>query len=271
MVALQLNHTAQFELLVVDNGSTDDTSRVMHEFADKAPFSVVCLCEPRAGLSFARNRGLAAATGELIMFTDDDCLVAPNWVQAALEIFGDNPLRVVGGRVELFDQRQPSPVVRLGSECETLKSLGSLFGFMHGANMSLGRAVVDGVGIFDVRLGAGTPLRSAEDAEFVYRAFIHSIPVTYEPTSLVHHDHGRTEVRDAYRQQRGYSIGMGAMTMKHLLKGRTDLVKPIYWVFRSAFHAWAVDRTAWRRPLATMALLTGAIQYIVQASWRKTA
>lgn len=272
MGKLQLNKVVSFELLIVDNGSTDETSNVAQRFAETAPFRVRYLSEPRPGLSFARNKGLAMATGDLIMLTDDDCLVAANWVHAALDVFGHDPLRLIGGRVDLFNKKQPSLIVRTGLERETLASVGSLFGFMHGANMAFGRAVVDRVGVFDIRLGAGTPLHSAEDTEFIYRVFIEGIPVTYEPTLLIHHDHGRIGgVKEAYLQERGYSIGMGAMLVKHLLEGRRDLIKPIYWLFRSIFRNWAIDRTKWRQPFVATALLTGAMQYLVQASWKSSS
>jgi glycosyltransferase involved in cell wall biosynthesis len=271
MSALELDDVAGFELFVVDNGSTDGTRRVVNDFAATAHFHVNYVFEPRTGLSFARNRGLTAATGDLIMFTDDDCLVAPGWVTTAARVFAHDLLQIVAGRVELFDETQPSLVKKTSTRRETLASPGQLFGFVHGANFAFGRCVVERIGLFDVRFGAGTRLCSAEDTEFVYRALIHGVPVTYEPTLIIHHDHGRTGEREAYRQARGYAIGMGAMLAKDLSAGRTDLIKPIYWDFCSALRGWWADWKSWRWPLAKTALVAGVVRYLLQASWKKAA
>src|SRR5688572_5665963 len=69
----------QFEILVVDNGSTDDTAAVAH-----AVPGVTVIEEARPGSYAARNRGLVAARGEYVAFTDADCLPAPDWLEAAL-------------------------------------------------------------------------------------------------------------------------------------------------------------------------------------------
>ena len=110
--ALQLDGVSTFELLIVDNGSADKTRNVVDDFAAKAPFPVRYLFEARAGLSYARNNGLSQARGDLIMFTDDDCRVAADWITTAVRFFGSDLLRIVGGRVELFDSDQPSTVIK---------------------------------------------------------------------------------------------------------------------------------------------------------------
>uniref|UniRef100_UPI00286E8B15 glycosyltransferase family 2 protein n=1 Tax=Sandarakinorhabdus sp. TaxID=1916663 RepID=UPI00286E8B15 len=68
-------HDGDWELVIVDNGSTDATAAVVADFAAQAGFRVVQVHQPVPGLSNARNAGVAAATGELILFTDDDCYV----------------------------------------------------------------------------------------------------------------------------------------------------------------------------------------------------
>ena len=75
------------ELVLVDNGSMDDTQRVMKAHADQARYPVLVLQEPDAGLSRARNVGLDAASGDLLLFTDDDCYMDPGYIPLAVEIF----------------------------------------------------------------------------------------------------------------------------------------------------------------------------------------
>lgn len=270
MSAVDLDGVDDFELLIIDNGSADQTKDVAEAFVKTAPFRVEYLLEKTSGLSFARNRGLAAARGNLIMFTDDDCFVEPDWVKVAVGIFAGDLLRLVGGRVELFNKDHLSLVTKTLPTRETMASLGQLFGFLHGANMAFGRAVMDRIGLFDVRLGAGTRLQAAEDIDFVCRAFINGVPVTYEPALIVHHDHGRSGDEEAYRMMRGYSIGAGAMLVKHLFAGRTDLLKPNYWDCLSALRGWRADRRNWRWPLSKIGLVNGAFKYLSLASWRNS-
>ena len=269
---MKLESVEDFELLVVDNGTTDATPSVVKEFARTAPFCTGYVSEPRAGLSFARNRGLASASGDLIMFTDDDCLVASDWVQTALEAFAGDFLKIVGGKVELFNKDHLPFPTNAAAVRETLASAGQvLSGLVIGANMAFGRGVVDRIGLFDVRLGAGTSVHAAEDTDFVYRALVAGISVTYEPSLVVYHDHGRTGARELIRLHRGYAMGGGAMMMKHLLRGRTDLIRPIYWDSRSAVRGWRTHPARWRSPLSKLGYVAGAIQFLIQESWRRSA
>ncbi len=258
-----------FDLLVVDNGSTDDTPAVVAAAARLCPFPVRLVSEPEPGLSRARNRGMSMAHGTLLLFTDDDCLVAPSWVRSALLAFDGDWHQVIGGRVELYDPNEPSNLQRTAVEPDVLTGTESLFGFLHGANFAFGRSVSQQAGRFDVGLGAGTPLHAAEDTEFVYRAFRLGIPVRYDPGMLVHHDHGRTDPADARRTTQGYMVGMSAMLIKSMMAGHTDLAKPIYWTMRGAVRRWRNDRDT--RTLLTMPLgfVQGVARYSVLAATRR--
>ena len=263
---LDLAGLVAFELVVVDNGSSDATRSVVETFKADAPFPVRYVSELRPGLSAARNSGLTMAGGTLILFTDDDCLVPANWAQVAVDLLKREPLQVIGGRVELHNPAHLQVSVRTSLVGETASPL-SIFGFVLGANMTFGRAVLDKIGLFDVRLGAGTPLHAAEDTEFAYRALINGIPVRYDPAFVVRHDHRRTGQRDFYRLNRGYAIGGGAMMMRYLLAGRTDLARSMYWDIRTALR-WR-HKTGWRWPLLKLACVNGAVRFLLQSSWKK--
>src|ERR1051325_10127136 len=91
--------TAQVELIVVDNGSTDNTWRLLPTITARAA-RPQAVREPRAGISHARNAGSARARGSIVAFTDDDIRVAPDWVDAIVAAFDAHPdASVVGGRV----------------------------------------------------------------------------------------------------------------------------------------------------------------------------
>jgi glycosyltransferase involved in cell wall biosynthesis len=88
-----------WELIVVDNGSTDDTLAIVEAFSDKLPIRWVF--EPEAGLSRARNAGVRVSKGDFVLWTDDDVLVDRNWLRAWFDAFHDHPGDVIfGGRSE---------------------------------------------------------------------------------------------------------------------------------------------------------------------------
>jgi glycosyltransferase involved in cell wall biosynthesis len=84
-----------FEIIVVDNGSSDDSAAIANSFP-----GVVLLSEPRPGSYAARNRGLARARGDFIAFTDADCVPAPDWLEQALAAARRHPgAGVLAGRI----------------------------------------------------------------------------------------------------------------------------------------------------------------------------
>jgi glycosyltransferase involved in cell wall biosynthesis len=88
-----------WELIVVDNGSSDDTAATVETFAARLPIRLVS--QPLAGLSNARNAGVAAARGDYMLWTDDDVMVDPQWLAAWFRAFRARPNDAVfGGRTE---------------------------------------------------------------------------------------------------------------------------------------------------------------------------
>ena len=269
-LGLKLNG-AVFELVVVDNGSADETASVIIGFAAQAPFPVRLVIEPEPGLSRARNRGLRHAAGDLILMTDDDCYVEPEWVQAALARFESGLRQIVGGRLELFNPAHLRVTFKTSTSGETLAEPGKIFGFLHGANMAFGRPVVEEIGPFDVRFGAGTALRAAEDTEFVYRGLKAGIPIIYDPSMAISHDHGRTGLDAQVRLERGYAIGIGGLVGKALVSGKADLVKPVYWTLRSAFQAWRSGTGPWWQVAIKCGLAVGLMRFLLFDIWRRAS
>jgi glycosyltransferase involved in cell wall biosynthesis len=257
------------ELIVVDNGSSDDTQAVITAFRERAPFPVTYVHEARPGLAVARNAGIRQTAHQVILFTDDDCLPARDWLLTATRLFSSDLLQVIGGRVELYNPDHLDLSIKTSLARDRLRGVGGLLGFVHGANLAFGRPVIDRIGWFDVRFGAGTPLQSAEDTEFVYRAFRAGLPVLYEPGLAVQHDHGRSGLRDWMRLTRGYCYGIGGMAMKHLMAGRADLLRMVYWDVRAAYRSWRAAPENWRLPLSKLSILTGALRFVLSSSWRR--
>jgi len=102
-------------LLIIDNGSTDDTKTVVESFDSRLPIRHVF--EPLAGLSNARNRGVAEARGKYVLWTDDDVRVDPGWLTAYMKAFEANPdVGIFGGRSQPVYEK---PVARWFADCES--------------------------------------------------------------------------------------------------------------------------------------------------------
>ena len=245
----------EWEVVVIDDGSTDHTPAVLRDHAARLPLRFVS--QRRGGLARARNAALAAARGRLILVTDDDCRVSPDWMAVAVRELADHPMQLIGGRVELGDPSDLPLAIKTSTVRESLTSVAGLWGFIHGANMAFGRCVVDRVGPFDGRFGAGAGLRSAEDTEFAYRVLKAGIPIHYEPDLLVHHFHGRRGPGIWYRQVGDHAFGFGAMAAKYALRRDFGLARAVYWDMRSTLRA-----NDWRRVRAKLKGLAGAARFL---------
>jgi glycosyltransferase involved in cell wall biosynthesis len=162
----------QAELMVVDNGSTDDTAEVVRD-ARLGNMTVRYLSEPWGGLSFARNTGLRETSGEIILFTDDDVRVPEHWIEGmGREIFNGHADAVAGGVVfpPLLDFAVNSCRFRTrrGWLASTEEIDPQRPKRLVGANMAFHRRVLERVPGFDVELGAGA-LGFGEETLFSWR------------------------------------------------------------------------------------------------------
>ncbi len=148
-----------FEVVLVDNNSTDGTAAIVQERADRAPH-LRYVFEPRQGLPFARNAGVRAARGAIVAFTDDDVHVGPAWIATIKRVFDEHPeLDVVGGRVvPVWPGELPSWVTRrqlgpfaLGERGDARIRVGAENAALClvGANFAFRRDVFDRIGLFD--------------------------------------------------------------------------------------------------------------------------
>lgn len=219
------------EIIVVDNNSDDNTRDVVAAFVRESPELVRYLHEPRQGKSGALNRGMAAAKGTILAFTDDDCYVSQSWFRSIAEEFqSDGMLGGLSGRVELFDELDCPVSVRTLTERCLLNSPELALTIPIGCNMAFSRHVIDLVGPFDPALGPGSPGGAvAEDADFVYRVWKAGYKLIYTPGVLLYHHHGRRVPSELAALRRNYVVGRGAFYLKHILKGDWVVAKLAYW------------------------------------------
>jgi GT2 family glycosyltransferase len=186
------------EVIVIDNGSTDDTPRLLGEAAAAHPGTLRAVREERAGLSAARNRGVREARGEVLLFLDDDALPAPGWLDSYLSAFDGSGVAAAGGPVEpIFDGPLPAwldarflPYLSVwdrGPEAIRLRYNE----LPRGANMAIRRAAFAAYGDFLEQLGRkGESLRSCEEIELFLRLERGGEEILYLPAARVRHHVG---------------------------------------------------------------------------------
>lgn len=246
-----------WELILVDNGSTDATADAIHRFAASAPFAVRYVRAATPGLSHARNAGLRHAGGRIVAFTDDDCYPQPDYLRAMVEVFEEHQAGVVGGRVVLHDPADARVGVKDALEAfEIPPGQFVRAGAMHGANMAVRREVLEQIGGFDPLLGAGTRCVAGEDTDFIARAAWAGWTVRYDPRPVVAHHHGRKGA-DADGQRRHYDRGRGAYYGKWLLDRRARRTYLREWYYSLRRMIRKKDLGPFRRELA------GAWRYLL--------
>lgn len=181
----------RWELLVVDNGSTEDVPAVVRGYPNAR-----CLLETWPTSYAARNRGLAAARSEVLAFTDADAIPAPDWLERGLEAFVAEPdCGLVAGRVELCfqDPARPTAVELYESRTYLQQQKLETTRFGATANLWTSRSVVERVGVFRA------DLKSAGDVEWGRRVHALGLRQIYAAQVLVRHPARRT-LRELYRK-----------------------------------------------------------------------
>ena len=231
--ALQYDPGA-WELVIVNNASTDRTDEVLQAFARQVPFRVTIVHEPKPGLSCARNAGVRGSRGPIIAFTDDDCYVAPDFLTRIVDVFRESQYGYIGGRVLLHDPSDARETIKEDTQAADIAPYSCVQpGFIHGANMAFRREVWDAVGGFDPLLGSGTRF-IADDVDFLGRVSAAGWPGAYRPEPVVRHHHGRKPGPDVAKLRSAYARGRGAYYIKGCLdrRMRPQFARHWYWNLR---------------------------------------
>jgi glycosyltransferase involved in cell wall biosynthesis len=184
-----------WEVLIVDNGSTDETPAVVAGFEGSLPVRRVL--EPEPGLSRARNRGVSAAKGEYLVWTDDDVTVDPAWLSAYLDAFAAAPgAALFAGQVHPVLESPVTPWFAAGAE--HLQGLMAARAFSdvsplsphllpYGANFAV-RAAEQRQNLYDPRLGVAPGRRIGGEETDVARAILSAGATGLTvPASIVNH------------------------------------------------------------------------------------
>jgi cellulose synthase/poly-beta-1,6-N-acetylglucosamine synthase-like glycosyltransferase len=191
------------EILVVDNGSSDGTAEAIRSYP------VTYLFEPARGVSNARNRGIAAARGEIVAFIDGDCTVVGEWLTEIARPFEDPGVGCVAGELENLPPQS-------AAERQAERMLGRWQRFAVNsnppyaitANAAFRRSVFDEIGRFD------PAMPRAQDVELGRRFHQRSeLRVAFSPSAVARHRHTTTAAH-FFRQQLGWAYGSGLLASR---------------------------------------------------------
>lgn len=246
-----------FEVIVVDNGSTEDIRVVCDRF-DGVRYAV----ESRRSSYAARNTGIERSCGAILAFTDSDCIPAEDWLAKGRSyITSDETCGLIGGEVELFFRNPKNPTaVELYETLTAFPQENNVReqNFSVTANMFTTRAVLDAVGCFDVRLQSGG------DWEWGNRVARAGYRLTYCPDLQVAHParHSPWELaRKVVRVRRGvYTLtSANDYSWRRYLKDLAPLLRP---ALRAGLEVWRNEALGSKRKRAGIALVFTAVRYL---------
>lgn len=182
---------AGFEVLVVDNNSTDETRAVVEEFAGAAT-APRYIQEPTQGLNHARNRAIAEARGEIVVFADDDILVPTDWLTNLTGPIESDALRrigAVGGEViPVFPDGVPGWVSHWHRPLKYREEAGPISKQPMGANLAFPKWVFERLGLFEPTLDrCAKYLFDGGDGDMIRRVRAAGLEVWFAPAARVEH------------------------------------------------------------------------------------
>jgi glycosyltransferase involved in cell wall biosynthesis len=167
----------RMELIVVDNASTDGTARILSQFADR----IRVLTEPKRGRSYTRNRGIAAATHELVAFTDADCIADSEWLRHLVTPLADPRTGISGGKI--VTKRPCTPIEEFGESLWEQNHAINVYKppYAISANWLSPKRVLVEAGGFDAAFERG------EDVDLAYRILQAGYSIAYSDNAVIQH------------------------------------------------------------------------------------
>jgi GT2 family glycosyltransferase len=220
LVALMQIPDPALEILIVDQSTNDGTRRAVERIA--ASDSRVRLCATSTvGSSAGRNLGAQLASGEIVAYCDDDCVVTTEWLDAIRAEFLHPEVSAVYGRLLPYEQgdRTGREVgLKASQERTEYSSPVPPWYVGHGGNMAFRRSSLLELGGFDPLLGAGGVFGACEDPDIALRLLRKRRKIVYCPRALSFHKHWKDWAAQK-RMERAYGIGAGAEFAKYIRCG----------------------------------------------------
>ncbi|PYJ41697.1 MAG: glycosyl transferase [Verrucomicrobia bacterium] len=229
----KLNYSS-YEIVLVDDGSTDNTDQIAAEFP-----SVRYVHQPNRGLSAARNTGAAAARGEVFVYTDADCMVDVDWLSYLIGTLTTGDYAGVGG------PNVPPPARNWVQACVAAAPGGpshvlltdTVAEHIPGCNMAFWRWAFENVGGFDPEYH-----KAGDDVDFCWRLQQAGGVIAFSPAAIVWH-HRRFTLRAFHQQQKGYGEAESLLRFKHLIFfGPTGAAKWRGQIYGTPRFSWFINR-----------------------------
>ncbi|MFC1885077.1 glycosyltransferase [Thermodesulfobacteriota bacterium] len=191
----------KIELIFVDNGSTDDTPRIIKEYG------AILVTEPKRSSYACRNRGVKSASHEIIAFTDADCVVDKDWAKNGVSLMMENRADVVGGMI--LPYRHDNAVERFAHRNGVLDSEKAFHEnkYLPTACMFTRRSIIEEVDYFDEDLISGG------DLDFCWRCTLKDFRMAYSKDILIYHIH-RRNLYKLFAQNFRYGYGKFFLSKK---------------------------------------------------------
>lgn len=230
-----------YEILIVDNASSDQTAAIAQARVDDPANSgrVRYFYEPMLGLSVARNRGALEARGEVLAYLDDDAEASPSWLGALLAVFEtQEKVAIAGGKVTLIWPPNAHPPTWLSNDLASglgAYDLGDELIYIknpaltpRGLNYAVRKSFLQTVGGFDTHLGrVGKNLLSNEEQQLTRLALDHNQQVAYVPDALAAHNVAPARMKPGWFLSRSWWQGISE-SYREQSTGKTGL-----WQLRS--------------------------------------
>ncbi|VVB91062.1 Glycosyltransferase AglE [uncultured archaeon] len=189
----------QYEIIIVDNGSNDNTMSILSDYKEY----INVLVEPEKGSYAARNKGINISKGEIIAFTDADCIANKNWLKELCIGIRDKDIGCVVGSIAAYPGKTLVEIYSKNRDVLSQKiTLDSKFlPYGQTANVAFRKDVLEKIGNFDNTLYTGG------DADIAWRMqLMTTYKLIYRPEANVEHHH-RTSIKKLFMQYFNYGIG----------------------------------------------------------------
>jgi glucosyl-dolichyl phosphate glucuronosyltransferase len=227
-----LNSSVAWEIVVVDNNSSDGTKTVVEEMKKNTRLNLRYLYEKRQGKSFAMNTGVAHADGDILVFTDDDAIADRRWLASIYEATQNHRYRAFGGKIlPLWEHPLPpwidlkSPYSRhfiggaiaLHDRGDEAREYDETMWVPVGGNMFFRKQVFDQYGRFRTDMGPqGGTYRVGEDGELSFRLKKAGEPILYWPKAIVYHPVSPQKLSKKYLLDYSWEASQTAARMANL-------------------------------------------------------
>ena len=251
VAACVVRPSVQWEVVVVDNNSSDLTRQVIEDFCTKYPMRFRCLFEPRPGKSYALNSAIRQSDADVLAFLDDDVTVDLAWLDRLTSGWVDGSWAGAGGKIVLEwpedlpgwvsirgpYAKNPLPDFDEGSEAKELKTAP------FGTNMVFRREMFEKYGFFRTDLGPSPRRevpRPGEDTEFGWRLIAAGERLWYEPSAIVYHPVPHSRITKEYYLEWWFDLGRAKIRMFGVRNGTKFYLAGVPFYLFASLALWTV-------------------------------